>query len=92
MDCLGSEHVSPQQRRFNSESCVLYALTSPTIETVFSMGSVQSAYKRSEFASQLSSGQLQVVVRSEIGKVGVEKRIGTSAVQFRAVNCEYRGA
>jgi hypothetical protein len=62
MDCLGSDHVVPQQRRFNNGSCVLYALTSPKIETAFSMDSVQNAYERSEFRSQFSSGQLQVVV------------------------------
>jgi hypothetical protein len=37
--------------RNNGGSRVFYAVTSPTIETVFSMGSVQSAYKRSEFRS-----------------------------------------
>jgi hypothetical protein len=83
MDCLGSDHVVPQQRRFNNGRSVLYARMSPTIETVFSMKSVQSAYKRSEFTSQFSSGQLQVVVDR---KLVVEKRIGTSAVKFRALN------
>jgi hypothetical protein len=36
-------------------------------ETVFSMGSVQNAYKRNEFRSQFSSGQLQVVVDRKSG-------------------------
>jgi hypothetical protein len=32
--------------RNNEGSCVFYAVTSPTIETVFSVGCVQSVYKR----------------------------------------------
>jgi hypothetical protein len=32
-------------------------LTSPTIETVFSVGSVQSAYKRSECSDRVKCGQ-----------------------------------
>jgi hypothetical protein len=44
------------------EDAVFSVATSPTIETVFSMGSMQIAYMRSEFTSQLNSGQLRVVV------------------------------
>jgi hypothetical protein len=56
MDCLGSDHVVPQQRR------------DVTVETVFSVWSVLRIY-------------------TEIPRIteAVEKRIGTSAVQFGAV-------
>jgi hypothetical protein len=37
----------------NGGTCVFYVMTSSTIETVFSAGLVQSAYKRSEFRSEL---------------------------------------
>jgi hypothetical protein len=52
--------------RNNGGSCVFYVVTSPTIKTVFSMVSVQSAYKRSEFTRQLSSGQLLVFVDQKL--------------------------
>jgi hypothetical protein len=42
---------------------------SPKIETVFSMKSVQSAYKGSEFTSQLSSGQLRVTCKMSLKAV-----------------------
>jgi hypothetical protein len=54
-------HIFQHTPRNNGGTCVFYVVTSPTIETVFSMGPVQSAYKRSEFTSQLISGQLRVV-------------------------------
>jgi hypothetical protein len=41
-------------------SVIFNALTSSSLEMAFSMGSVQSAYKSSEFTSKFSSGQLQV--------------------------------
>jgi hypothetical protein len=50
-------------------TCVFYALTAPTIETVFSMGSVQSAYKRSEFRSKCRRR------RSEVRKLVVEEEL-----------------
>jgi hypothetical protein len=53
--------------RKNGGSCVFYVVTLPTTETVFSMGSVQSAVKISEFTSQLTSGQLRVVVDQKSG-------------------------
>jgi hypothetical protein len=49
------------------EAVFFYALMSPTIEREFFMGSVQSAYKRSEFTRQFSSGQLQVVIDQKSG-------------------------
>jgi hypothetical protein len=57
MDCLGSDHVVPQQR------CDV------TVGTVFSVWSVPRLY-------------------TEIPRIteAVEKRIGTSAVQFGAVS------
>jgi hypothetical protein len=47
MNWLDDDHVVT-----TTEALCLYALTSPTIETVFSTRSVQSAYKRSGFTSQ----------------------------------------
>jgi hypothetical protein len=38
-----------------------YAVTSPTIETAFSVRSVQSAYKRSECSDRISSSYESVV-------------------------------
>jgi hypothetical protein len=37
--------------RNNGGTCIFYVMTSSTKEMVFSAGSVQSAYKRSEFRS-----------------------------------------
>jgi hypothetical protein len=52
--------VSSMRCHAAMEEAVFYVMTSPIIETAFSMGSVQSAYKKSELTSQLSSGQLRV--------------------------------
>jgi hypothetical protein len=51
--------------RSNGGKSVFYAGTSPKIETVFSTVSVQSAYKRSEFGSKVSLGQLRVSSKLE---------------------------
>jgi hypothetical protein len=45
------------------------AVTSSAIETVFSVGSVQSAYKRSECRRKFSSGHLRVSRKLEEGVI-----------------------
>jgi hypothetical protein len=55
--------------RNNGGSCFPYAVTSPKIETVFSMASMQSACKRSEIRSKMSHR------KSEVGKLVVEEEM-----------------
>jgi hypothetical protein len=45
------------------------AVTSSMIETVFSVGSVQNAYKRNEFRSKFNSGQLRVSHKTSLKAV-----------------------
>jgi hypothetical protein len=51
------QHVSKQRL---GKHISAWAVTSAIIETVFSVGSVQSAYKRSECSDRVGSGQLRV--------------------------------
>jgi hypothetical protein len=67
MNWLDGDHVVTPSEAFQQwKLCFVYADVTNNRDGI-SMGSVQSAYKRSEFTSQFSSGQLQVVVDRKSG-------------------------